>query len=104
MNWTNIYVFSKRLVVYFMTSIVLLFLFFLFAALYHYIISPKTTREGMLVKYENVKIGLKDSVHEKKVLNNSNYIKMLETENEDSAEFYFRKLLNSLDSSDFKGR
>lgn len=104
MNRTNIYVFSKRLVVFFMTTIVLIFLFFLFAALYHYIISPKTTREGMLVKYENVKIGLKDSVHEKKVLKNSNYIKMLETENGDSAEFYFRKLLNSLDSSDFKGR
>jgi hypothetical protein len=58
----------------------------------------------MLVKYESVKIGLKDSVHEKKVLKNRNYIKMLETKNEDTAEFYFRKLLNSLDSSDFKVR
>lgn len=71
--------------------------------MYNYILAPKTVHESIEGQYDAfVKADLKDSVHEKKVVHNPNYIKMMHTNNRDTADFYFRRLRASLDSTDFK--
>ena len=103
MEHSKIYGVAKKLIVYFVAFCVLVFIAFLIAPLYNYIIAPKTVHEAMVRRYESLlKPDLKDSVHEKKVVNNLNYIKMMHTNNGDTADFYFGRLLKSLDSTDFK--
>ncbi len=103
MTESKVYTIAKKLIVYFIASVVLFYIAILIHAGYNYIIAPKTVHEAMVRRYESLlKPDLKDSVHEKKVVNNLNYIKMMHTNNGDTADFYFGRLLKSLDSTDFK--